>query len=50
MGRLFLKRLTAEGLEGRLLSWGPRVMKGRLWRRVSLLMGAQLGNLIYREP
>jgi hypothetical protein len=45
MGRLSLKRLTAEGLKGGFLYWGPWVMKGRLWRRASLFMGAQLGNL-----
>jgi hypothetical protein len=31
MGRLSLKRLTAEGLEGGLLHWVPWVMTGRLW-------------------
>ena len=45
MGRLCLKRLTAEGLEGGLLYWIPWVMKGRLWGRASLFMGAQMGNL-----
>jgi hypothetical protein len=44
-GRLSLKRLTAKGHEGELLYWAPWVMKGRLWRRASLFMGAQLGNL-----
>jgi hypothetical protein len=44
-GRLSLMRLTTEGLEGGLLYWGPWVMNGRLWRRASLFMGAQLGNL-----
>jgi hypothetical protein len=36
MGRLSLKRLTAEGLEGGLLYWVPWVMKERLWGWVSL--------------
>jgi len=40
-----LKRLSVEGLEGGLLYWEPWVMKGRLWGRASLFMGAQLGNL-----
>jgi hypothetical protein len=44
-GRPSLKRLTEEGLEGRLLYWGPWVVKGRLWRRASLFMWTQLGNL-----
>jgi hypothetical protein len=44
-GRPSLKRLTAEGLERRLLYGRPWVMKGRLWRRASLFMGTQLGNL-----
>jgi len=44
-GRLSLKRLTAEGLEGGLLHWVPWVMKGRLWGQASLFMVAQLGNL-----
>jgi hypothetical protein len=39
MGRLSLKRLTVEGLEGGLLYWVPWVMKGRLWGWVSLFMG-----------
>ena len=43
--RLSLKRLTAEDLEGGLLYWVPRVMKGRLWGQASLFMGAQVGNL-----
>jgi len=34
-----LKRLTVEGLEGRLLYWVPLVMRGRLWGWVSLFMG-----------
>jgi hypothetical protein len=42
---LSLKRLTEDGLEGELLYWGPWVMKGGLWRRPSLFMGAQLGNV-----
>jgi len=42
---LYLKRLTAEDLEGELLYWVPWVMKGRLWGWASLFMGAQLGNL-----
>jgi len=45
MGHLTQKRLTAEGLEGRLLYCVPWVMKGRLWGQTSLFMGAQLGNL-----
>ena len=45
MERCSLKRLTAKGLEGGLLYWGPWVMKGRLWGRASLFMGAQLGSL-----
>jgi hypothetical protein len=45
MGRLSLKGLTAEGLEGGLLYWGPWVKKGRLLGQESLFMGAQLGNL-----
>ena len=45
MGRLSQKRLTAEGLEGRLLYWVPLVMKGRFWGQAFLFMGAQLGNL-----
>ena len=45
MGRLSLKRLTAEGLEGGLLYWVPWAMKGRLWGRASLFMGTELGNL-----
>jgi len=40
-----VKRLTAEGLEGELLYWGPWVMKESFWRRASLFMVAQLGNL-----
>jgi hypothetical protein len=44
-GSLFLKRLTAKGLEGGLLYWVPWVMKGRLWGCASLFMGAQLGKL-----
>jgi hypothetical protein len=47
MGRLSLKRLTAEGLKGRLLYWVPWVMKGRLWGLAFLFMGAQLGNLVW---
>jgi hypothetical protein len=45
MGCLSLKRLTVEGLKGGLLYCEPWVMKGRLWGRASLFMGAQLGNL-----
>ena len=45
MGRLSLKSLTAEGLEGGLLYWVPWVMKRRLWGWASLFTGAQLGNL-----
>jgi len=45
MGRLSLKRLTAEGLKGGLLYWVPWVMKGRLWGQASLFKWAQLGNL-----
>jgi hypothetical protein len=45
MGPLSLKRLTAEGLEGWLFYWVPWVMKGRLWGRASLSVGAQVGNL-----
>jgi len=30
MDCFLLKRLTAEGLEGGLLYWGPWIMKGRL--------------------
>jgi hypothetical protein len=45
MERLSLKRLTAEDREEGLLCWVPWVMKGRLWGRASLLMGAQFGNL-----
>jgi len=45
MGRLSLKRLTAEGCEGGLLYWVLSVMKGRLWVRASLFTGVQLGNL-----
>ena len=45
LGRLSQKRLTAEGLEGRLLYWVPCVMKGRLWGQASPFMGAQLGNV-----
>ena len=37
--------LCEEAHCGRLLYWVPRVMKGRLWGRASLFMGAQLGNL-----
>jgi hypothetical protein len=44
-GRLSLKRLAAEGLDGGLLYWEPWVMKGMLWRPASLFMRAQLGNL-----
>ena len=40
MGRLSLKGLTADGLEGVLLYWGPWVMKGRLWRRAALRGGS----------
>ena len=36
MGRLSLKWFTGEGLEGGLFYWGFLLMKGRLWRRVSL--------------
>jgi hypothetical protein len=42
---LSLKRLTAEGLKGVLLYWGPWVMRRKLWRQASLFMGAQLGSL-----
>jgi len=42
MGHLSLKRLTVEGLEGGLLYWVPWVMKGRLWRGVSLFMGGSI--------
>jgi hypothetical protein len=42
---LSLKRLSAQGLWGGLLYWGPWVMKGRLWGQASIFMGAQLGNL-----
>jgi hypothetical protein len=45
MGHLCLKKLTAKGLEGGLLYWGPWVVKIGLWGRASLFMGAQLGNL-----
>jgi hypothetical protein len=45
MGRLSLKRLTAEGREGGLLYWAPWVMKGRLWGQASLFLGAQFGNM-----
>ena len=45
MGRFSLKRLTAAGLEGRLLYGVPWVKKERLWGRASLFMGAELGNL-----
>jgi len=44
-GRLSLKRFAVEDLEGGLLYWEPWNMKGKLWRRASLFMGAQLGNL-----
>jgi len=44
-GRLSLKRLAAESLEGGLLYWVPWVMKGMLWTRASLFIGAQLGKL-----
>jgi hypothetical protein len=40
-----LKRLTVEGLKGGLLYQGPWVMKGRVWGRASLFIGAQLSNL-----
>jgi hypothetical protein len=43
MGRLSLKSLTAEGLEGGLLYWIPLVMKGRLWRR-AFLHGDSVGQ------
>jgi hypothetical protein len=45
MGYPSVKRLNAEGLEGGLLLWGPWVMNRRLWRRASLFMGVELGNL-----
>jgi len=45
IGRLSLKRLTAEGLEGGFLYWAPWVSKGWLRGRESLFMGAQLGDL-----
>jgi len=45
MGHVSLKRLNAEGLKGGLLYWVPWVMKGRLWGRASLFMGAEMGNL-----
>jgi hypothetical protein len=45
MGRLSLKRLTAEGLKEGLLYWVPWVMKGRLWGQASLFMVAEFGNL-----
>jgi hypothetical protein len=45
MGHLSLKRLTVVGFKGGLLYWGTWVMKGRLWGRASLFMGAELGNL-----
>ena len=40
MGRLSLKRLTTEGLDGGLLYWGPWAMKGRLCGRASLHGGS----------
>jgi hypothetical protein len=45
MGHLSLKRLTAVGVEGGLLYWGPSVIRGGLWRWASLSIGAELGNL-----
>jgi hypothetical protein len=39
MGRLSLKRLTAESLEGGLLYWVPWDMKGRFWGWACLFMG-----------
>jgi hypothetical protein len=40
MGRLSLKRLTAEGLEVGLLYRVSWVMKGRFWGRASLHGGS----------
>jgi hypothetical protein len=37
--------LSAEGLDERLLHCVPWVIKGRLWGRAYLIMGAQVGNL-----
>jgi len=51
MGRLSLKRLTAEGLERGLLYWGPWIMKGSLWGRPLSSWGlswATWSGLIYR--
>jgi hypothetical protein len=45
MGRISLKRLNAEALGGGLPYWRPWVMKGRLWGRASLFMGADMGKL-----
>ena len=43
MERLSLKRLSAEGLWGGLLYWGPRMIcKERLWIWASLSIGAPL--------
>jgi hypothetical protein len=44
MGRLTLKRFTEEGLKGGLLYWVPWIMKGRLWRQVSLFIGGSVGQ------
>jgi hypothetical protein len=45
MGRLSLKRLTAEGLKRGLLYWLPWDMKGRFWGWASLFMGAHFSKL-----
>ena len=45
LGQLSLKRLTVEDLQGGLLYCLPWVMKGRLWGRAFLIMGAQLDKL-----
>ena len=44
MGRLSLKRLTAEGS----FYWAPWVMKGGLWGQVSLFSWATWSGLVYR--
>jgi len=46
MERFSLNRLSAEGLWGGLLYWGPwKICYERLWIWASLSVGAPLGNL-----
>jgi hypothetical protein len=41
---LYLQRLNAEGLEGRLLYWGLWVINGSIWGQTSLFLGGAVGQ------